>query len=178
MLYKQQGTLILNIDESGYKFDVNIGRDASDGITHMKVFCFDAVLLKLWSQKGKIDFLLHDSIMFDPVDSRQRASALAAIAKITEESNSQYICTFNNDAFPYRECSQISFDAEPFINSIQFTDNEPSGCLCGFRFESQPLQKQEQKNKRTTSTPQHQKESEYSQEEPSKPIEQKTRLFE
>lgn len=148
MLYKQPGELILDIDESGYQFDVSIGRGASDGVKHMKVFCFDAMLLKLWSQKGKIDFLLHDSIMFDPVDSRQSAAALEAISKITAESNAQYICTFNEDAFPFRECSLNSFDFKPFINPVCLTDNESSGCLCGFRFESQPLQKQEQKNKK------------------------------
>jgi len=178
MLYEQPGTLILDIEESGYKFDVSIGRGASDGVKHMKVFCFDAVLLKLWSQKRKINFLLHDSIMFDSVDSRQKASALAAISTITEEANAQYICTFNQDAFPFRECSEISFDFKPHINPVCLMDTEQSECLCGFRFESQPFQKQEQKSKRKTSTPQPQKESECPQEEDlSKPMEQETLLF-
>ena len=148
VLYNQPGTLVVDIDESGYKFAVNIGRGASDGISHMKIFCFDAMLLKLWAQKSKIDFLLHDSIMFDPVDSRQTASALAAISKITEESNAQYICVFNEDAFPFRECSLISFDFKPFINSVRLKDQEPSDCLCGFWFNSLPLQKTEKRAKK------------------------------
>lgn len=151
-LYNQSGTLILDIDEIGYKFDVKIGRGASDGVTHMKVFCFDAMLLDLWAKKGRIDFLLHDSIMFDPVDSRQRAMALAAISKITEESGSQYICTFNQDSFPFSECATIQFDFKPIINPVRLTDNAPTGCLCGFRFESHPLQKHDSKNERKAST--------------------------
>ncbi|MDR2641625.1 MAG: DUF2326 domain-containing protein [Planctomycetaceae bacterium] len=143
LLYKEPGELVLDIDESGYKFNINIGRSGSEGIERMKIFCFDVMLLQRWAKK--IDFLIHDSIMFDPVDARQRASALEAIAKITEESQTQYICTFNQDSFPYRECSLNKFDFKPFINEVHLIDKEPSGSLFGFRFKPQPLQKSEQK---------------------------------
>jgi len=178
LLYDQQGTLILDIDESGYKFDVNIERSESDGIKRMKIFCFDVTLLKLWAQKGKIDFLLHDSIMFDPVDSRQRASALAAISEITQKVNAQYICTFNEDAFPFDECALISFDYEPFINSVRLTDDEPSGSLCGFRFEAQPIQKHERRSKRKSNKSQHPDEHENDHDKHSESVEQKLPLFE
>ena len=148
-LYNQPGKLVLDIDESGYKFEINIGRGASDGVSHMKVFCFDALLLKLWSGKQKMDFLAHDSIMFDPVDSRQRATALSAMAKITNESGTQYICTFNSDAFPFRDLASINVEFQQFINPVRLTDKEPEGCLCGFRFESQPLLKSTSKRKRS-----------------------------
>ncbi|MDR0392286.1 MAG: DUF2326 domain-containing protein [Planctomycetaceae bacterium] len=148
LLYKKSGELVLNIDETGYKFNINIGCGGSDGIRRMEVFSFDVMLLQRWAKK--IGFLIHDTIMFDPVDARQRALALEIIAKITEESQTQYICTFNQDSFPYKECSLNKFDFKPFINEVRLRDKEPSESLFGFYFPKQPLQNRTIKKNKTT----------------------------
>ncbi len=69
--------------DKGYKFDVEIECTDSDGIGKMKIFCFDLMLAQLGSTtKHNVDFLIHDSIIYDGVDPRQRAHALERAATV------------------------------------------------------------------------------------------------
>jgi len=74
-LYKSPGRLVIDIDDTGYKFDVEIAGSPSEGISKMKIFCYDLMLISFARQRGLgIDFLIHDSTIFDGVDPRQRAN--------------------------------------------------------------------------------------------------------
>ncbi|MBU4032277.1 MAG: DUF2326 domain-containing protein, partial [Candidatus Thermoplasmatota archaeon] len=76
-MYSAPGILSINISKTGFKFDVKIERSGSQGIGNMKIFCYDLMLAKLWVKKAKSPiFLIHDSIIFDGVDERQKALAL------------------------------------------------------------------------------------------------------
>lgn len=138
-LYNNPGNLIINISENGvvkenaYKFDVEIPRSNSEGVGRMKVFCYDLMLVNNFSQKGMIDFLVHDTTMFDGVDSRQVAHALEHANKKGLESGFQYICFFNSDSVPNEDFSE-SFDLAGFVR-LRLSDKRPEDSLLGFRFE-------------------------------------------
>ncbi|MEQ8285716.1 DUF2326 domain-containing protein [Thalassospira sp.] len=132
-LYKSPGRLVIDIDDTGYKFDVEIAGSPSEGISKMKIFCYDLVLISFARQRGLgIDFLIHDSTIFDGVDPRQRAHALELAAAMSAKHGFQYICTLNTDMVPVSDFS-AGFDYENLVR-LRLTDTDPSGSLLGFRY--------------------------------------------
>lgn len=132
-LYDEPGNLIINTTDKGYEFDVEIQRSTSEGVSKMKIFCYDLMLVELTSQNNGIDFLIHDSTMYDGVDSRQRAHALCHASKKADELNFQYICALNSDMIPYEDFKE-DFDLSTFVR-LTLRDNDPSASLMGFHFE-------------------------------------------
>lgn len=132
-LYNSPGRLLIDITDSGYRLDVVIERSDSEGIGRMKMFCFDLMLTTLMRRRNEgIDFLIHDSVIFDGVDSRQRALAIERAETVTSENCCQYICAVNSDMVPFHDFSP-DFDFDSFVR-IRLTDREPSESLLGFRF--------------------------------------------
>lgn len=132
-LYNAPGKLVLDIDTTGFKFDVDIERSGSAGISNMKVFCYDMMLARLWAERTPSPrLLIHDSTIFDGVDERQRALALEIAATDSEKYGFQYICTLNSDYIPWKEFSN-QFDLKKFIK-VTLTDQDEDGCLLGIRF--------------------------------------------
>jgi uncharacterized protein YydD (DUF2326 family) len=76
-------------------------------------------------------FLVHDSHIFDPVDSRQVGAALEYASTLAAEIGIQYIVTLNSD-------KQLEFPDEfkisPYILDTKLTDASESGGLFGLRF--------------------------------------------
>jgi len=106
-LYSEPGTLSIEPTESGYKFKVEIKRAKSDGVGRMKVFCYDLMLIQIWSRYQDMPgFLIHDSTIFDAVDERQVAKAMELAAEEAENKGFQYICTINSDKVPYGEFTE------------------------------------------------------------------------
>lgn len=138
-LYNNPGNLIINTSEKGvvrenaYSFDVEIPRSNSEGVGRMKIFCYDLMLVDMFSQKEKIDFLVHDSTMFDGVDNRQVAHALEHAHKIAQHTGFQYICAFNSDSIPHEDFSD-EFDIENYVR-LRLSDQRPEDTLLGFHFE-------------------------------------------
>lgn len=132
-LYDQPGNLIINTTENGYEFDVEIQRSSSEGVGKMKIFCYDMMLVELSAEKKGMDFLIHDSTIYDGVDSRQRAHALEYAHKRAEEHDFQYICAINSDMIPYDDFEE-EFDISQFVR-LTLGDKEPSDSLMGFHFE-------------------------------------------
>lgn len=133
-LYKSPGRLVIDIAETGYKYDVEIERSGSEGIGKMKVFCFDLMLLQsIAKQAGRIGFLVHDSVLYDGVDSRQRALALERASQVSEALGGQYICALNSDMVPRDDFTE-GFEFDKHIRLI-LTDKEQSGSLLGFQFQ-------------------------------------------
>lgn len=133
-LYKTPGKLVINIGDNGYQYQVEIERSGSEGIDKMKIFCFDLVLLQLQLQTpNRIDFLIHDTLMYDSVDPRQRARALERAQQVTSSANAQYICTMNSDMIP-RSDFTTDFDFDSYVR-LTLTDSDPAGSLLGIRFE-------------------------------------------
>lgn len=131
-LYKAPGNLVIDVESTGYRFNVEIQRAGSDGVSHMKVFCYDLMLAELWSTKPHAPgFLVHDSIMFDSPDSRQNATALQLAAEKSQRLGFQYICTMNSDRVPWADLE--GFELEAYVR-LRLTDLTPEGSLFGIRF--------------------------------------------
>lgn len=128
-----RGNLSILFAEKGYKFDIIIERSPSSGIGNLKIFCYDLTLAKIWSHKLKNSvFLVHDSVVFDGVDERQKAHALELAKSESEKEGFQYICSLNSDSVPWTE-----FSAELEFNKyivLELTDAEEDGGLLGIRF--------------------------------------------
>ncbi|TGN49936.1 DUF2326 domain-containing protein [Paracoccus liaowanqingii] len=132
-LYKAPGRLVIDIGDTGYKFDVEIAGSPSEGISKMKIFCYDLTLISFARERGLgIDFLIHDSTIFDGVDPRQRAHALELAGTMATQYGFQYICTLNTDMVPAKDFS-ADFDFESLVR-LRLTDTDPSGSLLGIRY--------------------------------------------
>ncbi|WP_064694777.1 DUF2326 domain-containing protein [Rhizobium aegyptiacum] len=118
---------------NGPHFRVNIDGSRSGGIANMEVFCFDYALYKLTTARlGGPGFLIHDSHLFDPVDSRQIATSIQLGSGLVDEVGGQYIVMLNTDMFerlPFDE----HFDVTPKVLPVRLNDTD-SGGLFGFRF--------------------------------------------
>ena len=133
-LYTAPGRLAIDIGDTGYKFDVEIAGATSAGIEKMKIFCYDLTLISVARQHGLgIDFLIHDSVIFDGVDSRQRAHAIELADEMARKFDFQYILTLNADMLPINDFSP-NFNYEQFVR-LRLTDTEDRGSLMGFRYE-------------------------------------------
>jgi uncharacterized protein YydD (DUF2326 family) len=132
-LYNVPGKLIIDIDQYGFVFNVEIERSASQGIEQMKVFCYDLMLAQLWANKDpRPDFLVHDSTIFDGVDERQTALAIELAAKESKERNFQYICCLNSDIVPRNDFNP-DFKFDDYVR-VRLTDATEDGGLLGIRF--------------------------------------------
>jgi uncharacterized protein YydD (DUF2326 family) len=133
-LYKSPGNLIIEFNNNGYSFDVEIEREGSAGIENMKIFCYDLMVAELWSEKHpNPGFLIHDSTIFSDVDSRQIARALELAYKKSKECGFQYICLLNSDSLPTKDNFITGLDVNKFV-VMRLTDNPASGSLLGLRF--------------------------------------------
>jgi uncharacterized protein YydD (DUF2326 family) len=131
-LYQSPGELIINVKSTGYKFDTEIERAGSQGIDLMKIFCYDLMLIQLWSQKEHSPkTLMHDSTIFDGVDERQIAHALELACTKSKDHGFQYLCCLNSDNIPWKDFSP-NFDINSF-KRLELNDTETGG-LFGFRF--------------------------------------------
>ena len=79
-----------------------------------------------------IDFLIHDSIIYEDVDERQVAHAIEQAAAKADEYNFQYIMTINSDMIPYSDFRN-DFNFEKHIK-LKLSDENESGSLLGIRY--------------------------------------------
>ena len=98
----------------------------------MQILCFDLVLMTLLQEKGEgPGFLVHDSHIFDGVDERQIANALALGSELADSLEFQYIVTMNSDAVPNSFPGE--FDFWSHVNEVRLTDETEDGGLFGLR---------------------------------------------
>lgn len=128
-LYDVPGDLIIECSEKGFEYNVDIPRINSTGKTKMIVLCYDLMLLENFVDYNYIDFLIHDSNIFDGVDSRQYASALNLIHEKTSKFDMQYICMLNSDSIP----DNLNFNIAEHV-VLELNDNSINGTLLGFDF--------------------------------------------
>ncbi|MDE3767560.1 DUF2326 domain-containing protein [Sinorhizobium meliloti] len=132
-LYKVPGRLVIDIDDTGYRFSVDIPGSPSEGISKMKIFCYDLTTAAFARDRGLgIDFLVHDSTIFDGVDPRQRAHAIELAATRASQYGFQYILTMNTDMVPTSDFSS-GFGIDDLVR-LRLKDTDPSGSLLGFRY--------------------------------------------
>lgn len=134
-LYSEPGVLTIDLDASGYRYDVEIKNSRSQGVNYMKILCYDLVIMELGLQKALYtDFLIHDSTIFDGVDERQIARALQLTMKKAKDLRFQYICLINSDMIPYKEFDEeFKKEFESRVR-LRISDEQENGGLLGIRF--------------------------------------------
>ena len=76
-LYVSGGALLVRPTHDGPEFEVTMSGERSKGITNMRTFAFDMMLMIVCARRSiSPGFLIHDSHLFDGVDSRQINKAL------------------------------------------------------------------------------------------------------
>ena len=138
-LYESPGSLIIEVNNkgTGYHFDTEIESKNSSGKGKMQIFCFDLILQQLQlKQKNHIDFLIHDSLLYDSADRRQRYQALTLVKETLKETNGQYICTINSDMLDSTAIEEFKDDI-----CLKLNDNTQSNKLLGIQFERKMIKK-------------------------------------
>jgi uncharacterized protein YydD (DUF2326 family) len=134
-LYERPGTLTIEPTDNGPELRIDIPAHRSTGISRMQVFCFDLMLMDLWTRRGLgPGFLIHDSHLFDGVDGRQVGKALRLGAERADTLGFQYIVTLNSDELRKAELP-AGFDARRYVLDLGLTDASETGGLFGLRFD-------------------------------------------
>ncbi len=79
-----------------FNIDAKIESDASDGINNVKIFCYDLTIL-FRGHNHNIDFVFHDSRLFDGTDERQKTDMFKIVYQKFAQANKQYIATVNQN---------------------------------------------------------------------------------
>ena len=80
----------------------------------------------------KLDFWIHDSLIFDSVDARQIANTLEEADRVTIGNNTQYICAMNDDKLPRSDFSE-GFDVDS-KTVLSLEDGPMQNSLLGISF--------------------------------------------
>ncbi len=79
-----------------FDIDAKIESDTSDGINNVKIFCYDLTLL-FKGHNHNINFIFHDSRLFDGIDERQKTDIFRTVYEEFFNTNKQYIATVNQN---------------------------------------------------------------------------------
>ncbi len=128
-----EGSLEVDVSDNGPTFRIKVEGGRSVGIRNMQIFCFDMMLSIIWAKRNLgPGFLIHDSHLFDGMDSRQVAKAIEIGEAKSREHNFQYIITMNSDQVPRNEFKS-EFEFDRFVNPVQLSDKNETGGLFGMR---------------------------------------------
>ncbi|KQP32867.1 ABC-three component system protein [Methylobacterium sp. Leaf100] len=135
-LYEDRtGKFEVEATENGPEFRITIQGDRGGGISNMEIFCLDYALFSIWGRRRKgPGFLIHDSHLFDGVDPRQVANALALGADAARAYGGQYIVTMNSDIYDTLPLS-ADIDRQGVVMQPRLSDADETSGLFGFRFD-------------------------------------------
>lgn len=118
-----------------YNINAHIDGDTGDGVSKVKIFCFDWTLL-LARHNHNIKFIFHDGRILDGMDPRQISTLFRYSYKKSHESNLQYIISANEDSL---ESIREYFKEEEYENIIEknkileLTDKSDESKLLGIQ---------------------------------------------
>lgn len=120
----------------GFLVKPKIAADGSAGIASVETFVMDMVTMCMSIRSGHSPgFLLHDSALFDAVDSEQVASCLNIGARLAEAHGFQYIVSLNSDTLAAAiEESGNAFDEGPYVLDTRLSDARDDLRLFGFQY--------------------------------------------
>lgn len=141
LLYDAKGSLNIKLLDTGrrygFEFRPSIPYDRASGIKNIRIFAFDMTMFEQQRMlKRGIDFLVHDSLIYDGADPRQVAIALSRADGMTREHHRQYICMLNSTTIEnpdFQNISPIKRDSE--CVKLLLSDASPEQSLLGFRFQ-------------------------------------------
>jgi|SRR5665648_58918 len=118
-----------------YNIEAKIESDASDGINNIKIFCYDLTIL-FKGHNHKMNFIFHDSRLFDGTDERQKTDIFRTVYKYFSTGNNQYIATVNQNQLKEIERQMSPEEFEKIITNntiLTLTDDLDSEKLLGFK---------------------------------------------
>lgn len=130
-------TVKTNEGENQLVFDIEprIESDASDGIGSVKLFCYDlSILFK--GQNHNIDFIFHDSRLYDGIDERQKTTMFKIIRDYFSNNNKQYISTINENQINEIKSNITEEEYKLLIENntvLTLTDDSDSEKLLGIK---------------------------------------------
>ncbi|NQZ57871.1 MAG: DUF2326 domain-containing protein [Lentisphaeraceae bacterium] len=116
-----------------FDFDAHIDSDGSDGINNVKIFCYDATILKA-RHRHKIDFIFHDSRIFDGVENRQLSQMIELISD--EFQDQQYIASINEYHLQLIEEILGKDKVQELVHDyviLELTDDSENGKILGIQ---------------------------------------------
>lgn len=102
-LYGRGGAMTVRVDDDGYKVTLRVPASASTGVSKMKLFSYDLTLLTESDSQVHPKFLIHDSVVFDGVDTVQVQTALETVREIVQDPGNadfQYVVALNSNEVP------------------------------------------------------------------------------
>lgn len=131
-LYEERsGSLVIDAKDTGPDYRIVVDDGRSQGIGHMAIFAFDILTSQLLAERSVgPGFLFHDSHLFDGVDDRQVARALALGS--ANALPFQYIVTLNSDDVPDDFPQGFSFKSH--MVDISLSDASDADRLFGVSF--------------------------------------------
>ena len=124
-------------NQTRFDIDVKIENQASDGINHVRIFCFDLLIL-ISGFNHHIDFIFHDSRLYDGVDPRQRVEMLRLANQLCIQEDKQYIVTLNEDHIDSMTSYLIDDEIESLITNnvtLRLSDESDSSKLLGIQID-------------------------------------------
>lgn len=116
--------------------EVKIDGKGATGRVRCEILLFDLLLATLWSRtKPDTMILVHDSIMFDAMDPRQRAHSLLLAKRVCAQSKFQYIALLNESEWPVDLLNELDPEGSHSSDVCHTLDDSESGGLFGFRFD-------------------------------------------
>ncbi|MCG7850114.1 MAG: DUF2326 domain-containing protein [ANME-2 cluster archaeon] len=130
-------TIECNDGENQLQFNIEakIESDASDGINNVKIFCYDLTIL-FKGHNHNIDFVFHDSRLFDGTDERQKTDMFKTVYQKFAQTNKQYIATVNQNQLDEikKHISDDEFENIITQNTVlTLTDESDSEKLLGIK---------------------------------------------
>ena len=122
-------------NQSQFNIDARIESDASDGINNVKIFCYD-LTIQFEGHNHNIDFVFHDSRLFDGIDERQKADLFKTVYQKFTHSNKQYIATVNQNQLNEIKMHMPDDEFEMIIvqnTVLTLTDDSDSEKLLGIK---------------------------------------------
>lgn len=132
----RNASLRISVTNKGVlKVEPHISGDAGGGVKNVETFVLDMVCMISGLETGRAPKLLvHDSHLFDGVDSRQVASCLNIGARLADEHGFQYVVTMNSDVLSSAE-DEEAFDRKPYVVDLPLTDSGEDGGIFGYQFD-------------------------------------------
>jgi len=118
-----------------FNIDAKIESDSSDGINNVKIFCYDLTIL-FKGYNHNIDFIFHDSRLFDGTDERQKTDMFKTVYQKFAQANKQYIATVNQNQLDEIKKHMKGEDFEKIITQntvLTLTDESDSEKLLGIK---------------------------------------------
>jgi len=122
-------------NQLAFSIEPRIESDASDGINNVKIFCYDLSLL-FKGKNHKMNFIFHDSRLFDSIDERQKTAMFKIISDSFSNTNMQYIATINQNQLIEIQRNMTDDEFKNILDNntiLTLTDDNDSEKLLGIK---------------------------------------------